>query len=167
MIGFVLHAPLLHRLIRTTYRWKQPMSMMPPGGITSGNYPGSHCCKRIERSCRRPAPVIRAGLRLCARGVTNQRPRVGPVGMRDQTWWRLLLALARHATPPHERCRFLYAAVYSGCIPSRSINWRSCCVSGLSVVSSFSPIKMELAPARKHSACTASPSSCRPAESRT
>jgi hypothetical protein len=38
MIGFVFHALLLHHLVRITHRWKQPMLMMPPGGITSGEF---------------------------------------------------------------------------------------------------------------------------------
>ena len=50
---------------------------------------------------------------------------------------------------------------------SRLSSFRAASLSGLSAVSSVSPTKIELAPAKKHSACVSSLISVRPAESRT
>src|SRR5690606_29960126 len=54
-----------------------------------------------------------------------------------------------------------------GTRPSRSNSASSFATSGLPVVSSFSPWKIELAPAAKHSACSSSLIVSRPADSRT
>ena len=55
----------------------------------------------------------------------------------------------------------------AGVSPSLASSERSASTSGLSVVRSLSPWKIELAPARKHNAWIPSPSSRRPADSRT
>src|SRR4051812_23388822 len=52
----------------------------------------------------------------------------------------------------------------NGSMPRRVSSARSRATSGLPVVSSFSPKKMELAPARKQSACNSSLIASRPAE---
>ena len=54
-----------------------------------------------------------------------------------------------------------------GVMPSRSNSASSAATSGFPVVSSFSPWKIEFAPATKHSACSSSLISARPALRRT
>src|SRR5689334_1214667 len=69
----------------------------------------------------------------------------------------------------HQQDEFLDVSQLSamGLSPSFSNRMRSESVSGLGVVSSLGPQKMELAPARKHSAWVSSLISSRPADSRT